>query len=214
VATPILNRQLLPLAIQRTVSLVSMFDAAPIAAGRPILLTDAGVTTNCNFERMQDLIKNAVAVAHTVLEIPRPRVAILSANEKQIASLPSTGMGAELTGLAWSDAIVYGPLSFDLATDPESVRIKGLPDSELAAEVAGRADVLVCPSIDAANVLYKAISALSKYGLASLANVTVGFPVPYIILSRADTLETRLESIAISSLLAQRHLASGDVNGE
>jgi phosphotransacetylase len=163
---------------------------------------------------MQDLIKNAVVVAQTVLEISRPRVAILSANEKQIASLPSTGMGAELTALPWPDAFVYGPLSFDLATDPESVRIKGLPESDVAAEVAGRADVLVCPSIDAANVLYKVLSALNKYGLASLANVTIGFPVPYIILSRADTLETRLESIALSSLIAQRHLASGGWNGE
>jgi phosphotransacetylase len=207
IATPILNRQLLPLAIQRTVSLVTVFDAAPIAAGRPLVLTDAGVTTNCTLERMQDLIANAVAVARNVLGIPQPRVAILSANEKQIASLPSTRMGADLAALSWPEAVVYGPLSFDLATDPDSVRIKGLPDSPAAAQVAGRADVLVCPGIDAANVLYKVISAMNKYGLASLANVTVGFPVPYIILSRADTLETRLESIALSSLLAQRYLA-------
>ncbi len=207
VATPIINRQMLPLALQRTVSLVTVFDAAPIADGRPMVLTDAGITTNCTFERMRDMIANAVAVARAVLNVQRPRVAILSANEKQIASLPSTKMGADLTALPWPDAVVYGPLSFDLATDPSSVQIKGIPDSAAAAEVAGRADVLVCPGIDAANVLYKAISAMNKYGLASLANVTVGFPVPYIILSRADTLETRLESIALSSLLAQRRRA-------
>ncbi len=207
VATPIINRQMLPLALQRTVSLVTVFDAAPIADGRPMVLTDAGITTNCTFERMRDMVANAVAVARAVLNVQRPRVAILSANEKQIASLPSTKMGADLTALPWPDAVVYGPLSFDLATDPNSVQIKGIPDSAAAAEVAGRADVLVCPGIDAANILYKAISAMTKYGLASLANVTVGFPVPYIILSRADTLETRLESIALSSVLAQRRRA-------
>jgi phosphotransacetylase len=156
---------------------------------------------------MRDMTANAIEVARAVLNIQRPRVAILSANEKQIASLPSTKMGADLTALSWPDAIVYGPLSFDLATDPSSVEIKGIPAGDAAAEVAGRADILVCPGIDTANVLYKTLSAMNKYGLASLANVTVGFPVPYIILSRADTLETRLESIALSSLLAQRRLA-------
>jgi len=204
IATPVINRSMLPLALRRTVSLVTAFDAAPIANGRPMVMTDAGVTTQCTLERMQDLIKNAIEVARTVLEIERPRVAILSANEKQIGSLPSTKMGADLAALPWSDAVVYGPLSFDLATDPNSVAVKGLPDQPGAAEVAGQADVLVCPGIDAANVLYKTIAAMNKYGLASLANVTVGFPVPYIILSRADTLETRLESIAMSSIFAQR----------
>jgi phosphotransacetylase len=204
IATPLLNRHMLPLAQRRTVSLVTVFDAAPIAGGRPIVMTDAGVTTDCSLERMQDLITNALEVARVILPTARPRVAVLSANEKQIASLPSTKMGADLTELAWPDAFVYGPLSFDLATDPRSVAIKGLPDSPLAAEVAGRADVLVCPGIDSANVLYKSIAAMNKYGLASLANVTIGFPVPYIILSRADTLETRLESIALSSIVAHR----------
>ena len=71
-------------------------------------------------------------------------------------------------------------------------------------EVAGRADVLVCPGIDSANILYKAISAMNKYGLASLASITVGFPVPYIILSRADSLDIRLTSIALCSVYARR----------
>ena len=204
IATPVINRHMLPLAQRRTVSLVTVFDAAPIADGRPIVMTDAGVTTHCSFERMQDLITNALEVARMILPSARPRVAVLSANEKQIASLSSTKMGADLTELSWPDAVVYGPLSFDLATDPRSVAIKGLPDSPVAAEVAGRADVLVCPGIDSANILYKSIAAMNKYGLASLANVTVGFPVPYIILSRADTLETRLESIALSSIVAHR----------
>jgi butyrate kinase len=204
ISTPILNRHMLPLAVRPTVSLVSIFDAAPIANGRPMIVTDAGVTTVCNFGRMADLVRNAVDVAHVVMGIDRPRVAILSANEKQISSLPSTWIGARLSERNWPDAVVYGPLSFDLATDPGSVAVKGVPDLPGAREVAGQADILVCPGIDAANVLYKTITAMIKYGQASLGGITVGFPVPYIILSRADTLGTRLESIALCSIYAQR----------
>jgi len=131
-------------------------------------------------------------------------VAVLSANEKQIPSLPSTWIGLELAKRTWPSAVVCGPLSFDLAVDPESVSMKGLPDLPHAAEVAGRADILICPGIDTANVLYKLISALNKYGEASLASITMGFPVPYIILSRSDSLETRLVSIALCAVYSQR----------
>jgi butyrate kinase len=113
-------------------------------------------------------------------------------------------MGKRLAERRWKNGLVCGPLSFDLATDPESVTVKGMPDVPHAAEVAGRADVLVCPGIDAANILYKTFMAMSKYGQASLAGITLGLPVPYIILSRADTLETRLLSIALCSIYAQR----------
>lgn len=204
ISTPIINRHMLPLAVRSTVSLATVFDAACIGGGRPMLLTDAGVTTVCNFGRMVDLVRNAVDVARRTMRIDRPRVAILSANEKQIPSLPSTWMGLEMAKRSWPDAVVCGPLSFDLATDPESVSIKGLPHLPNAAEVAGQADVLVCPSIDTANALYKTISAMNKYGEASLASMTVGFPVPYIILSRSDSVETRLVSIALSAVYAQR----------
>ncbi len=205
ISTPIINRHMLPLAVRPTVSLATVFDAAPIAGGRPMLMTDAGVTTVCTFERMVDMIDNAVHVARTVMAIDCPRVALLSANEKQIASLPSTSLAARLSQREWPGARIHGPLSFDLATDPDSVAIKGIGDLPGAAEVAGRADVLVCPGIDTANVLYKMIAAMNKYGEASLASVTVGFPVPYVILSRADSLETRLVSIALCAVYSQRN---------
>ncbi|MGE5239127.1 MAG: phosphate acyltransferase, partial [Chloroflexota bacterium] len=204
ISTPVINRHMLPLAIRSTVSLATVFDAACIAGGRPMVLTDPGVTTVCNFGRVRDLARNAVDVAQTVMGIEKPRVAILSANEKQIPSLPSTWIGLEMARRSWPDAVVCGPLSFDLATDPESVSVKGLPDLPNAAEVAGHADVLVCPGIDTANALYKTISAMNKYGEASLASITVGFPVPYIILSRSDSVETRLVSIALSAVYTQR----------
>jgi len=207
ISTPVINRRMLPLAVRRTVSLATVFDAAAIAGGRPMVMTDAGVTTNCTLERMSDLVTNAAEVAGTVLGIRRPRVAILSANEKQIPSLASTQIGAELSKMDWDGAVVYGPLSLDLAIDPGSVAVKGLPDVPGAAEVAGQADVLVCPGIDSANILYKMIRALNKYGLASLASITVGFPIPNIILSRSDSVETRLVSIALCSIYSRRNAA-------
>jgi len=204
ISTPIINRRILPLARRRTVSLATVFDAAPISGGRPMVMTDAGVTVDCTPDRMVDLVNNSAEVARVILQIARPRVAILSANEKQIPSLRSTGMAAALTRMEFEDTIVYGPLSFDLATDPVSASLKGVESMPGASDVAGKADVLVCPGIDSANILYKSISAMNKYGLASLASITVGFPIPYIILSRADSVETRLVSIAMSSIYAQR----------
>ncbi len=204
ISTPVINRYMLKLAIRPTVSLATIFEASPIAGGRPMVLTDAGVTTVCNFGRLVNLIDNAVQVAKVVMGIGRPRVAVLSANEKLIPSLPSTWLGKKLAQRTWQHASVCGPLSFDLATDPDSVNVKGLPDLPNVEEVAGRADILICPGIDAANILYKAITAMTKFGQASLAGITVGFSVPYIILSRADTLETRLLSIALCSIYSQR----------
>jgi butyrate kinase len=204
--THVLHRHMLPLSDRSTVSLVSIFDAAPIAKGRPMILTDAGVTTVCNFGRIAGLIENAVDVARTVLRIERPRVALLSANEKQIPSLASTHLGAEFSRRGWPDADIYGPLSLDLATDPSAVAVKGLPDVPGARAVAGQADILVCPSIDTANVIYKMVSAMIKYGEASLANIIAGFPLPYVLLSRSDALETRLNSVALGAIYAHRCL--------
>jgi phosphotransacetylase len=213
-STPILNQRMLKLAVRSTVSLVTVFDAAPIADGRIVLMTDAGFTTVCTIERMADMVTNAADVARVVLGIPQPRVAILSANEKLIGSLPSTKMGFELAQRDWPDAVVCGPLSLDLATDPESVEVKGIPDLPNAQEVAGRADILVCPNLESANVLYKMLTAMNKYGQASLASITMGFMTPYSIISRADTMETRMVSIALCSIYAQRVRGGGADNAK
>jgi len=199
ISTPILNRAMMRIVVRNTISLVTMFDSAPVASGRPMLLTDPGVTTVCSFGRMVGLIENAVDVARTIMEIERPRVAILSANEKVIDSLPSTKMGEALAQREWQDCVVQGPLSFDLAVDPESVRLKGL-----SGEVAGQADILVCPCIDSANVLYKMIMQNVGYGMGTFAGITVGVMVPYVILSRADNVETKLQSLALSSIAVER----------
>lgn len=205
--TDVLTRHMLPLAGASTVSLVSVFDAAPIANGRPMILTDAGITTVCSYGRIAGLIRNAVEVAHRVMRIARPRVAVLSASEKHIQTLGSAQLGAAFAQREWPGAVVYGPLSLDLATDPAAVAVKGLPEGNNAREVAGQADILVCPNIESANVIYKMISALIKYGEASLANIIAGFPLPYVLLSRSDALETRLNSLALGAIYAQRCIA-------
>ena len=151
-----------------------------------------------------DMVGNAIDVAQAVLGIERPCVAILSASEELAASLPSPRNGLDLAGRSWPDAVVCGPLSFDLAIDPAAVAVLGMPDLPGAEEVAGKADVLVCTASDAAHVLYKMLAALGKYGAASLASITVGFPVPYVVLSRSDTLETRLASLAMCAVYARR----------
>ncbi|HAL91824.1 MAG TPA: hypothetical protein DCM68_02210 [Verrucomicrobia bacterium] len=206
ISTPILNRAMLKIRARETMSLVTMFQSPCIGGGRPMLLTDAGVTTVCNASRMTGLIQNAAEVAHLVLDMPRPRIALLSANEKVIKSLPSTGLAADLSKESWEDMVVYGPLSLDLAIDPESVRLKGLSagDAPAMREVAGQADVLVCPGLDAANILYKVLMSLTKCNLASTAGITVGVKVPYIILSRADGEATKLDSIALCCIYAER----------
>lgn len=204
IPTPILNRSMLSIAARPTISLVTLFDAAPISGGRPMLLTDPGVTTACTFERMAHLIENAVEVAQAIMGIARPRVALLSANEKIIESLPSTTMARDLTARDWPDAAVYGPLSLDMAVSAESVALKDVAFEGVAAEVAGKADVLVCPSLDSANILYKVIMEIVKYGLGTFAGVTVGVMAPYVILSRADNVETKLLSIALCSVAKER----------
>lgn len=204
VTTGTLSREMLKLANRPTTSLVTLLDSTAISRGRPLLISDPAITTITNFGRLTGIIRNAVDVAQTVLQIEKPRVAVLSAYEGVLASLPSTHTALALASLDWQDAYVCGPLSFDLATSMEALEVKGKPDLLNAEEVAGQADVLICPNIETGNVLYKAISAQARFGNASMANIAVGFDVAYGIISRADSLETRLTSIALCSVFAQR----------
>ena len=203
VAADVMRRHMLPLAVRPTVSLATLFDAAPIADGRPILLTGAGVAAACSLDRMVDLVRNAVDVARAAMGVRRPRIAILSADGKPSDASSSARIALELAARGWPDALICGPISFDLATDPSAVAGPGLPDVPGVDEVAGRADVLICPGADVAGSLYKTIAAMSKYGEATLASLAVGFPVPYTVLSHADTLETRLASIALCAVYAR-----------
>ena len=199
ISSPLLNRTLLRLKTRNTISQVTVFETPYISAGRPVLFTDSAVTTVCDLERLSDLVRNAAEVARLAMDIGRPRVALLSANEKVIESLPSSKLAAELTKARWENMVVYGPLSFDLAVDPKAVSLKEIPVTagDPMAEVAGRADVLVCPGLDSANLLYKLVMSLAHHGQASMASITVGLKVPYVVVSRADPLANKLNSVAL-----------------
>ncbi|MGU9962060.1 MAG: phosphate acyltransferase [Candidatus Puniceispirillales bacterium WSBS_2018_MAG_OTU23] len=165
--------------------------------GTPLLISDAAVNVAPNHKTRQQMVIKLNEVAQ-VLGIKTPRIAIISATEVAIASMPSSLEAKELSDWAQEnvkDAIVNGPLSFDLAISPAAVAIKGVSNANL---VAGRADALVMPDIESANVLFKS---MVWYNGACVAGVVVGGRVPIILTSRADSMESRLASIALTSLI-------------
>lgn len=202
ISTPILNRQLVKIRTRDTMSLVTVFQAECIGNGRPMIMTDSGVSAILNYSRMTGLINNAAEIAHSVLKLRNPKIALLAGNEKVIPALPSTVMADELARAHWDNAVVYGPLSFDLAVDPESVRTKlpNLAKGTSMYEVAGKADILVNPGLDAANIMYKMLMRLVETDAASMACVTVGIKAPYIISSRSDPEKTKIDSVALSCI--------------
>ena len=187
-----------------TMSLATVFQAECFRDGAPMIMTDAGVSAILNHSRMAGLINNSVEIARAVLNIERPKVALLAGNEKPMPALPSTMVARDLAAESWDNAIVYGPLSFDLAVDPESVRLKKetLPEGSPLFEVAGMADVLVNPTLDAANIMYKMLMRMAESGQARMACVTVGIKAPYVISSRSDPERSKVDSIALACIYA------------
>jgi len=208
IPTSALYRELLRIQSRPTISIVTCFDAAPIAGGRMMILTDPGLNIVRTYARMVDIIDNAAEVARLILGLARPRVAVISANEEETRGLLSSQLAIALTRRRWEDLDLYGPLSFDLAVDPQSAAIKRVVERFPASEpVAGRADILVFTAIDAANAFYKSVMEMAGYGIAGLANITVGLQVPVAPVSRAELLSCRLASIALTSIYTQRRMA-------
>jgi len=149
-------------------------------------------------------LKQKIAITNLLIStakkigIETPRVAILSAAESVTPALPSTIDAAIISKMQdrgqIKGGIVEGPLSLDLAIDPESVAIKGMKN-----EVAGKADCLLFPNIEAGNVFYKANTKLAN---ADLGALVAGAKVPCILSSRGDSAKTKMYSIAISALMA------------
>src|ERR1700759_2680778 len=133
------------------------------------------------------------------MRVPEVRVAILSAMETVTAKVPSTVEAAALCKMAERDqitgAILDGPLALDNAISPEAAAIKGI-----ISRVAGHANVLVVPDLEAGNMLAKSLSFLAG---ADSAGIVLGARVPIILTSRADSLMARLASCAIAALLAE-----------
>jgi phosphate acetyltransferase len=162
-----------------------------------LIVTDAAVNIAPTMEDKVHIIQNAIDLAHA-LRFPEVRVAILSAMETVNPKVPSTIEAAALCKMAdrgqITGAIVDGPLALDNAISLESKAIK-----KIDSPVAGRANVLVVPDLEAGNMLAKSLSFLAG---ADAAGIVLGARVPIILTSRADSVMTRLASCAVAALVA------------
>ena len=160
-------------------------------------ITDAAINIFPDLDAKRDIIQNAIDL-FTQVGLGVPRVAILSAVETVTSKIPSTIEAAALCKMADRGQIVGGlldgPLAFDNAIDPEAARIKGI-----RSEVAGRAQILVVPNLEAGNMLAKNLIFLAK---ADAAGLVLGARVPVILTSRADSVRTRMASCAAAVLFA------------
>jgi phosphate acetyltransferase len=162
-----------------------------------LIVTDAAVNIAPTLEEKVDIVQNAIDLGHA-MHFAEVRVAILSAMETVSPKVPSTVEAAALCKMAdrgqITGAVVDGPLAFDNAISLESVKIK-----KIDSPVAGRANVLVVPDLEAGNMLAKSLSFLAG---ADAAGIVLGARVPIILTSRADSVMTRLASCGIAALVA------------
>ena len=163
----------------------------------PLIITDAAVNIAPDLDAKVDIIQNAIDLAHA-MGLDPVRVAILSAMETVTSKVPSTIEAAALCKMAErgqiTGAILDGPLALDNAISPEAAAIK-----KIASPVAGRANILVVPDLEAGNMLAKSLSFLAK---ADAAGIVLGARVPIILTSRADSLISRLASCAVAVMVA------------
>jgi phosphate acetyltransferase len=165
---------------------------------QPLIVSDAAVNIAPTLEDKVDIVQNAIDLAHA-LGAEEVRVAILSAMETVNPKVPSTIEAAALCKMAdrkqITGGILDGPLALDNAINLEAARIK-----RIDSPVAGRANVLIVPDLEAGNMLAKSLSFLAD---ADAAGIVLGARVPIILTSRADSVMTRLASCAVASLFAQ-----------
>jgi phosphotransacetylase len=175
----------------RVICQVPLVEIAP--TGRRLLMADTGVSIQPTLEQKIDILRSTVAVAHA-LGLDEPRAALMAATEKPVASMHDTLEAAEIVRRHQAGEItgclVQGPLSFDLAYAPAAGDRKGL-----AGPVVGEADVMIFPNLLAANLTIKAImyTAPCRFG-----GVLCGAACPVVFMSRADSAETRLNSLALA----------------
>jgi phosphate butyryltransferase len=164
---------------------------------RLVLVTDAALCIAPDLAQKADIVRNAFEVAHA-LGIADPVAAVLCAIENVNPKMPATVDAAELAKIAESGAIIggriVGPLALDGAVDPEAARHKGI-----ASPLAGRADILVAPDIEAGNVLYKSLTCFAR---AESAGIIVGARAPIVVTSRSDSAAGKLNSMALAVLCA------------
>jgi len=179
----------------RTISQVSVF--RPVGANRLMFFSDPAANILPDLGRKIEILRNAVGVAQQ-LGVRRPRVAVLAAVEKINPDMPATTDAAILTQMGavgdLGDCLVQGPLSLDCAVSPEAAKCKGV-----TGPVAGQADVLIAPNIEAANILYKSLVYFCR---ADIAGAVVGASKPIMMSSRSDDRRSKLLTIALATLLS------------
>ena len=162
-----------------------------------LFITDAAINIFPDLEAKRDIVQNAIDL-FTQVGLGTPRVAILSAVETVTPKIPSTIDAAALCKMAdrgqITGGVLDGPLAFDNAIDPQAAEIKGIK-----SEVAGRAQILVVPDLEAGNMLAKNLTFLAR---ADAAGIVLGARVPIILTSRADSVRARMASCAAAVLYA------------
>lgn len=164
---------------------------------KPLIITDGAVNVAPDLKAKRDIVQNAIDLAQ-VLGIAQPLVAILAAVETVNPEMQATLDAAALCKMAdrgqITGGVLDGPLAFDNAISPEAARLK-----RINSPVAGQADVLVVPDLEAGNILAKQLTFLTK---ADAAGIVLGARVPIILTSRADSVRARMASCAVAVLLA------------
>ncbi len=171
-----------------------------------LFITDAAINIFPDLDVKRDIVQNAIDL-WVGIGMGTPRVAILSAVETVTTKIPSTIDAAALCKMAdrgqITGGLLEGPLAFDNAVDPEAARIKGI-----TSPVAGHAQILVVPDLEAGNMLAKNLSFLAH---ADAAGIVLGARVPIVLTSRADSVRTRLASCAVAALYANARRAKAAV---
>ncbi|HEY3346074.1 MAG TPA: phosphate acyltransferase, partial [Nitrospirota bacterium] len=167
-------------------------------AERLIVMSDGGINIAPDYEMKKGIIVNAVFAAR-LLNIARPRVALLSASETADPKIASSMDAAHLA--AWAKeglpcAYVDGPLGLDIAVSEEAAKKK-----QVKSEVAGRADILIASGIEVGNVIYKS---MRQFAGAHAAGIVVGAACPIVLTSRSDTTREKVNSIALAGIYASR----------
>ncbi len=180
----------------RILSDVFLFDSPLPGDPRLIGITDGGINLAPTLEVKAQILKNAVAVFHA-LDYEKPKVAVLSAIERVNPDLPSTQDAAELARLGdaglLGDCVVEGPLAMDLALSAHSAERKGV-----ASRIAGKADILLFPTIESANITAKAIQYMVP---CDPGHVVVGASAPVLIPSRAESVRAKVNGVGVGRLM-------------
>lgn len=199
--TSIIMKQVLDkeigLRTENVISHVAVFEVPTYH--KIFLVTDAAMNIAPDLQQKKEILKNAVQLA-IAIGIEQPKVAVIASKEKVSPKMEATVHAKELAEMNQRgeiiNCIVDGPLALDNAISKESAKIKGIHSL-----VAGDADILLVPNIDAGNVLYKALTFLAN---AKSAGLIIGTKAPIVLTSRADNEDAKLNSIALAVLMASK----------